>query len=199
MIDLDGKRLILASASPRRADLLKLVGLSFDVVESDLDENEETYTVPEVHVLELSQKKARKVAEDIKDGLVVGADTIVVLDGQILGKPRDAEEAKDMLRLLSGKIHTVYTGFSVVDKPSGEAVSEYERTRVTFRELTDAEIADYVASDQPLDKAGAYGIQDRSALFVERIDGCFYNVMGFPLTRFYCTLQKFLPKIRMAT
>lgn len=192
MISLNGKRLILASSSPRRAQLLKLIGLEFEVVASQLNEDEEIYTIPEVHVLELAQKKALKVAETIDDGVVVGADTIVVLEGEILGKPASAREAHKMLRQLSGKTHTVYTGFALVERPSGNMLSDYERTQVTFRELTEEEIARYVNTESPLDKAGAYGIQDQSAVFVTRVHGCFYNVMGFPLAKFYTRLQSFI-------
>lgn len=192
MLDLKGKKLILASKSPRRAQLLKLLDLEFEVVESGVDENNEAYEIPEVHVLELAQKKAGKVAENIKEGLVLGADTIVVLDGRILGKPADRKQAHEMLRLLSGRRHTVYTGFAVIDLPSGKTVSDYERTEVYFRELSEGEIARYVETESPLDKAGAYGIQDLSAVFVDKVEGCFYNVVGFPVTKFYITMKTFL-------
>jgi len=197
VIDLNGKRLILASSSPRRAQLLKLIGLEFEIIESKLNERDEVYTVPEVHVLELAEKKARKVAENISDAIIVGADTIVVLNNQMLGKPRTANEARAMLRKLSGKTHTVYTGLAIIDKPSENVISDYERTRVTFRELNDQEIEQYVQTQSPMDKAGAYGIQDQSAVFVTKIDGCFYNVMGFPLAKFYQTLQTFLHRSAM--
>lgn len=124
--------------------------------------------------------------------MIVGADTIVVLENEIMGKPKDRREARKMLGRLSGKSHTVYTGFAVIDQPSGKTLTEYEKTRVTFRELEDEEIARYIEADNPLDKAGAYGIQDRSAIFVTGIQGCFYNVVGFPLTRFYSSLKRFL-------
>ncbi len=192
MIDVDGKRLILASASARRAHLLRLLGLEFEIQASGVEEDEEAHLMPEVHVLELAQKKAERVAENIKEGLVVGADTIVVVDHRILGKPSDPREAHAMLRLLSGRPHEVYTGFALVDRPSGRTVSDYERTRVYFRDLSDEEIARYVATESPMDKAGAYGIQDLSAVFVTRIEGCFYNVVGLPLAKFYRTAQAFL-------
>lgn len=194
LIGLDGKKLILASASPRRASLMKLVGFDFEVQHSPFREGGETYTIPEVHVLEVSQKKAEAVAENKDDGLVIGADTIVVLRDDILGKPADAADACDMLRRLSGKSHTVFTGFALVDRPSGRMVSEYEKTEVTFRQLSDTEIEQYVETGSPLDKAGAYGIQDESALFVTAIHGCYYNVMGFPISRFYVTLRSFLAR-----
>jgi septum formation protein len=187
----------LASSSPRRAQLLKLIGLEFEIIDSKFNERDEVYTIPEVHVLELAEKKARKVAENINDAIIVGADTIVVLNNHMLGKPRTANEAREMLRTLSGKTHTVYTGLAIVDKPSEEMVSDYQRTRVTFRELNDREIEQYVKTKNPMDKAGAYGIQDQSAVFVSKIEGCFYNVMGFPLAKFYQTLQTFLQRSAM--
>ena len=192
LLNLNGKRLVLASASPRRAYLFELVGFDFEVLVSDLDEHNEEYTMPEVHVLELSQKKAWKVAETIKDGLIVGADTIVVIDNQILGKPAGVDEAAQMLRRLSGRTHTVYTGFTIIEKPGGKIASDYDRTEVRFRHLSQQEIAEYVKTRNSLDKAGAYGIQDQGALFVSGVNGCFYNVMGFPVTKFYETLRRFL-------
>ncbi len=191
-LNLDGKKLILASASPRRENLLKMIGFDFEVVDSQIDEQSEVYTIPEVHVLELAQKKALKVAEKISSGLIVGADTIVVLNNQILGKPKDAKQAKEILKQLSDGTHTVYTGFTIVDKPSGEMLSEFEKTLVSFRKLEKEEISQYVKSGSPFDKAGGYGIQDQGALFVEKIDGCFYNVMGLPVTKLYQALGKFV-------
>ncbi len=191
-LNLNGKKLVLASTSPRRESLLRMIGFDFEVVDSEIDEESEVYTIPEVHVLELAQKKALKVAETINSGLIIGADTIVVLDNQILGKPRDSKQAKETLRKLSGRTHFVYTGFAIVDKTSRKMLSEFEKTRVSFRNLEDEEIDRYVQSGSPLDKAGGYGIQDQGALFVERIDGCFYNVMGLPVTSVYRALAKFV-------
>lgn len=188
-LNLNGRKLILASTSPRRADLLKMLGLKFEIIESKLDESEESFTVPEVYVLELARKKALKVAGNIRDALIIAADTIVVLDGKILGKPIDSQEARTLLSQLSGRTHTVYTGFAVVEKPSGRILNEYAKTKVSFRKIDDNEIECYVKSEKPLDKAGAYGIQDEGALFVDSIEGCFYNVMGLPLTRVYRALR----------
>jgi septum formation protein len=192
LLHLNGKKLILASGSPRRSSLLSLVGFNFEIITSDINEDDEKYTIPEVYVLELSQKKAARVAEKINDGFIVGADTIVVLDDKILGKPRNAKHAKKMLQTLSGRTHTVVTGFSIIEKPSGRVVNEYEKTDVTFRELSEDEIDAYVKTKSSLDKAGAYGIQDHGAVFVSRVNGCFYNVMGFPISRFYASFQSFI-------
>ena len=124
--------------------------------------------------------------------MIIGADTVVVLNNQILGKPKDAKQAKEILQQLSGKTHEVYTGFAIVEKPSGEMLSEFEKTLVSFRKLADEEIDRYIQSGSPFDKAGGYGIQDQGALFVQKIDGCFYNVMGLPVTKLYQALEKFV-------
>ncbi len=199
MIDcnLKGIRVILASASPRRAQLLKLIGLDFEIIPSEIQENHELFAIPEVHVLEWSQKKAMNVAEKVDEGLIIGADTIVVLNNKILGKPGNENEAKQMLRELSGQTHIVYTGFALIHKPSGEIINDYDKTFVTFRTLQDSEIEAYVKTGHPMDKAGAYGIQDESAVFAEKIEGCFYNVVGFPLTKFYLSLKKFLQALNV--
>ncbi len=194
LLNFGDRKLVLASTSPRRADLMELVGFTFEVIASNVNEDLEEFMIPENHVLELSQKKAAKVAETVSDSVIVGADTIVVLDNKILGKPRNITHAESMLASLSGKTHTVITGFTILDSTTGYKMSEYERTHVTFRTLSAQEIARYVDMGSVLDKAGSYGIQDHGALFVTRVDGCFYNVMGFPLARFYATLRSFLPK-----
>ena len=185
------KPLILASKSPRRAQLFRQVGLEFRVIVSNVLESIDESVNPEQQVVVLSLSKAQDVADRIDSGLVVGADTMVVVDGKILGKPVSDDDAFKMLRSLSGKTHEVFTGFSIVDALEKKWVTDYESTKVTFRHLSDAEIEEYVLHNNCLDKAGAYGIQDRSALFVERINGCYYNVVGFPLQKFYVTLKKF--------
>jgi len=190
------KRIILASQSPRRAALLRQIGLEFEIITCDVDETVDGGLSPEEHVLKLSHQKASLVAADIDDGIIIGADTIVVLDGEILGKPTDAVDAKRMLQRMSGREHRVYTGFTLIEKPSQKTISEFEVTDVKFRELENDEIDEYVASGSPLDKAGAYGIQDDyGAVFVERVCGCFYTVVGFPLTKFYMALRKLAAEV----
>jgi septum formation protein len=210
-------RIILASQSPRRRQLLQQINLGFEVIPALTDEDHNGTTDPEVLVCELAREKAMEVARRVMaekgaagsatrhpDTLIIGADTIVVLDGEILGKPVDAADACRLLRLLSGRTHAVYTGVSLVmfgthhhkrpasGQPPIASRTFFERTDVTFSELTDAEIAGYVAGGSPMDKAGAYGIQDDlGALFVERIDGDYYNVVGFPLNRFYREMKTF--------
>jgi septum formation protein len=185
--------LILASQSPRRRLLLKQIGLKFSVRPSSVREDLLDHESPAQNARRIALAKAIDVARRVKRGVVVGADTIVVLGNEILGKPRTAAEARRMLRRLSGKQHIVYTAFALVDASTGRKMVDLERTKVKFRRLGAAEIADYVASGSPMDKAGAYGIQDDyGAVFVERVEGCFYNVVGFPLTRFYLDLKKFV-------
>lgn len=187
------RTLILASASPRRQNLLRQIGLNFIVHPSGVEEDLHPTLPPEEYVLELSRKKAIWVAKNYNDAIIVSADTIVVLDGQIVNKPKDPNEARQMLKMLSGRTHKVYTGFTILDTKTNRIISDFEITDVKFRELSDDEIEEYIATGSPLDKAGAYGIQDDyGAVFVERINGCFYNVVGFPLTKFYLAMKKFL-------
>ncbi len=185
--------IVLASQSPRRSDLLKLIGLEFEVHTSNLDESRYSYeTRPRQHVELLSQAKAAVVAKQYKRALVIGADTIVVLKDKILGKPVDTAHAFKMLKELSGQTHKVYTGFTLIKVPEQQIVSSYEVTNVHFRTMQDWEILDYIETGKPMDKAGSYGIQDQSAAFADRIDGCFYNIVGFPLAKFYSTFISFL-------
>ena len=190
------KKLILASRSPRRQRLLRQLGLDFEVRESDIPEEFDPAKTPEENVILLSRQKASAIAPLYDNAILIGADTVVVLDGQMLGKPNDQPDAVRMLRMLSGRTHRVFTGFTLLDRPSGDQVSASEMTSVTFRPLAMDEITDYVRSGSPMDKAGAYGIQDDyGAVFVERIEGCFYNVVGFPLARFFVTLREFQQRI----
>lgn len=172
--------------------LLRQVGLSFRVAASHVPEDADGEMSPPDLVKHLARLKASEIARTVDDAIVIGADTIVVLDGAILGKPSSPAEARDMLKTLSGRTHRVYTGFSIMDRPSNRQVDDHEVTEVTFRRLDDGEIDSYVKSGSPMDKAGAYGIQDDyGAIFVEKINGCFYNVVGFPLTRFHLRFREF--------
>ncbi len=193
------KPLVLASSSPRRAQLLRLIDLPFTVCPSSVAEDGVAHLSPEEQAVDLAKRKAQAVASVFTWGIVAGADTIVELDGRIFGKPVDAEEARHMLLELSGRTHNVYTGIALQDCPTGRQASDFSCTSVTFRALDEDEIDAYIATGSPLDKAGAYGIQDLSAIFAEKIEGCFYNVMGFPLTKFYLMLRDFIakPKISM--
>ncbi|MBN1561133.1 septum formation inhibitor Maf [candidate division KSB1 bacterium] len=186
------QKLILASQSPRRAQLLKLVGFDFDIMPSAIDEDDIPEVDPPSHVCALSLAKAMSVGHHVENGIVIGSDTVVVLDEEILGKPKDETEAKKMLRRLAGRTHRVYTGFTLLERPTNRRMSDYDMTRVHFRDLAGWEIDRYVATQNPMDKAGAYGIQDQSAVFADRIEGCFYNVVGFPLSKFYTALMQFI-------
>lgn len=185
--------LILASQSPRRKLLLKQIGLTFSVQPSAVREDLWVHESPEHNAKRIALSKALEVSRTITRGIVIGADTIVVLGRSILGKPRTKAEAKTMLKRLSGRMHTVYTAFALVDVERKRRVVRIEKTKVWFRVLSQQEIQEYVRSGSPMDKAGAYGIQDDyGAVFVKRVEGCFYNVVGFPLTKFYQTLNEFV-------
>ena len=186
---------VLASRSPRRQLLLRQIGFRFDVRPSNVKERFIPGESPSHNVRRLALEKARDVAARSKKGIVVGADTIVVLGKRILGKPKNQRDARKMLAALSGRWHLVFTGFALVDAASGRAVSDFVRTRVRFRRIAKEEVVRYVASGSPLDKAGAYGIQDDyGAVFVEEVRGCFYNVVGFPLSRFVVSFSEFVGK-----
>lgn len=190
------KKIILASSSPRRYNLLNQIGVDFEIQPSEIEEIFDPSKSPIENAIFLSEAKAQQVAGNIDNGFVVGADTIVVLNGELMGKPGSERDAFQMLKKLSNKEHKVITGFTIIDKPSNKKVSDYELTLVKFREIEDEEIMEYITTQSPIDKAGAYGIQDDfGAIFVEKINGCFYNVVGFPLTKFYLTLKKFQKEI----
>jgi septum formation protein len=175
--------IILASASPRRSELLKQVGFEFEIIPSQADEREIAGESPEEHVIRLSLDKAREVStrDDIDGRWVIGSDTIVLRDTEILGKPADKEDAARMLRSLSGRTHQVLSGYAILDRGTGENRTAAVTTRVTFRSLTDAEITGYIATGEPTDKAGSYAIQGLGAFMVSRIEGSYSNVVGLPL------------------
>ena len=172
---------ILASHSPRRRELLTLVGIPHEVRPADIDESYGAGELPHAHAERLAREKAAVVARSAPDAVVVGSDTIVVLDGDVLGKPRDEREAASMLMRLSGRTHTVMTAVAVMWR--GVERSAVEEVEVTFHTLTSAEIDAYIATREPMDKAGAYGIQGFGATIVARVDGDYFAVMGLPLQR----------------
>lgn len=177
--------IILASASPRRREIMTKMGYDFRVVQADIDENTNAENVADA-VCEIAKNKAAAVAEKEK-GLIIAADTVVSIDGKVLGKPKDREEAYDMLSLLSGKRHEVYTGVCVT--AGNKTVVFSEKTSVFFRQLSVEEIQEYIKTGEPMDKAGAYGIQGAAALFVKKIDGDYLNVIGLPATHLYTVLS----------
>ncbi len=180
---------VLASASPRRRELLQTAGVTFTVKVSDADEHIEPDTPPHEAVMSLARQKAQAVAKSCPDDLVIGADTVVVYDGAILGKPADEGDAARMLRMLSGKTHTVFTGVCIVR--AGKTETFFEQTQVTFYPLTEREIAEYVATREPMDKAGAYGIQGRGCTLVQCICGDYFNVVGLPVAALCRRLREY--------
>jgi septum formation protein len=192
--------IVLASASPRRRELLEQAGIRFAVVPSHIPEDILPGEMPEEHVLRLSREKAREVANrpDIAGRWFIGSDTIVLRDDVILGKPRDAAEAAAMLRSLSGRSHRVLSGYAVHDRSGGNIMAGVASTAVWFKELTEAEIAGYIATGEPLDKAGAYAIQGLGAVFVPRIEGSYTNVVGMPLCEVVEALER-LGAVRLFT
>jgi len=181
-------RVILASASPRRRDLLTMVGIAHEVIPADVDETYGAGEVPRAHAERLAREKASVLAARAPDAVIIAADTIVVVDGDVLGKPRDADEAARMLRRLAGRTHTVFTAVAVAS--GAKILSGVEEVGVTFRPLDDATITSYVATREPMDKAGAYGIQGYGAAIVERIDGDYFAVMGLAIGRMLALLRE---------
>ena len=184
--------LILASSSPRRAELLTAAGIPFEVVKVDVDESVLRLEPPGDHVRRLAREKAEAALAFYPDRLVLGADTIVLVGGEIMGKPADRDQAIRMLRLLSGREHEVMTGVALVSRR--KTVVEAARTRVWMNPMSEAEIADYVASGEPLDKAGAYAIQGLGARFIDRIQGSYSNVVGLPVALVYRLLKGYPEK-----
>jgi len=184
-------RLILASSSPRRAQILRDAGLVFSIVSSAVDETPIPGEAPGDLVLRLANAKAELVAaRSVGPAIVVAADTVVVLEGQILGKPRSTDDARHMLEKLSGRTHSVVTGVSLIRLPDVEPRAFVETTLVHFDRLSANEITRYLATDEPHDKAGAYAIQGRAGRYIPRIEGCYYNVVGLPLARLLSELHE---------
>lgn len=185
------KKIILASTSPRRHELARAMGLDFEVVPSSYEEDMTLKLSPKKLVMTLALGKAEDVARKFSEGLVIGVDTIVVFKGKKLGKPKDEKDAYRMLKMLSNKEHDVYSGVAIIDCKTGKKIQDVEITRVFFNKLSDEEIRSYIATGEPLDKAGAYGIQDLSSIFIRKIEGCYFGVMGFPIFNIYTNLKKF--------
>lgn len=195
MIKVENCRIILGSKSPRRKKLLEQIGLEFEVIPSDFDEDTICYdNNPEEYVKLLALKKSESVASKVNgNAIVIGADTIVVLENEILNKPIDEYDAYEILKKLSGKTHLVYTGIAIINNFKNKKVIDFKKTEVSFRNLGDDEIWEYIKTGSPMDKAGAYGIQDDyGAVFVNHIVGCYYNIVGLPLEKFYSMLKEAL-------
>lgn len=190
------KEYILASASPRRREILEQLGLDFDIIVSTTDEEKIDKNLPiNLYVEELAMAKASSaaglcVAQNRKSGLIIAADTIVYCDGKILGKPKDRDDAFNMLNKLSGRTHEVLTGICVMRLKDGFSVAAYEKTNVHFKPLSPVKIWRYIDSGEPMDKAGAYGIQGLGAMLVEKIEGDYFNVVGLPVSKLVSVLEK---------
>lgn len=184
--------IVLASASIRRQELLKRVIDNFEIITSNFNEESIKYHGDSAsYVMALAKGKCLEVATRLRNrSLVIGCDTIVIFKGEVLGKPRDEQHAYEMLKLLSGSTHEVYSGISIYDTETTKLIKDYIVTKVEFSTLSDEDIKNYIKTKEPMDKAGAYGIQGIGGIFVRKIDGCFYNVVGLPLNRLNCLLKE---------
>lgn len=179
---INGKRLILASSSPRRREIFKQIGLDFNVTDINVDETIPADLKPEEAALEIAKKKVAAAADTADDSIIIAADTIVILpDGTILGKPKDTEEAKSMLQRMQAVKHTVITAVALLDVSNGNMAAAYDKADVTFLPMTNKEIEWYVSTGEPLDKAGAYGLQEKGMLFVQKVEGSPSSVIGLPV------------------
>ncbi len=185
------KPLILASNSPRRQAIMRQIGVNFKVNPADLDEAILPGEDPQAYAVRVALDKARVVAGRTMEGIIIAADTIVVLDKMILGKPADTADAERMLSQLSGRKHQVITALALIDAATGRTLTNAAVTSVWFRNITQKEISAYVSSGEPLDKAGAYGIQEKGGLLVQKIEGCYFNVVGLPLSLLAEMLREF--------
>ena len=182
-------KFILASQSPRRAQLLRQLGIEFDTIPSNVDESLIPRVKPVAYVKKLASMKAKAVAKKVKEGIIISADTMVVLDGKLIGKPKDMSDASATIRSLSGKVHLVVSGVCIMDKSTGKTKTTATTTRVKFRELSDDLIKWYLGTGEPLGKAGSYGIQGKGAILIEWIKGDYSNVVGLPLVTFAKMLE----------
>ncbi|MFA6989639.1 MAG: Maf family protein [Candidatus Gastranaerophilaceae bacterium] len=186
------KKIVLASASPRRMELLKSIGLDFDVIPSCIDENIEGKTFSYEIIETIAMEKAANVAQNIDyPAIIIGSDTVVVIDNNILGKPKDEDDAEKMLKTLSGRIHSVVTSTAIIDTETGHFEVESVTSKVEFKELSDLEIKKYISAGESLDKAGAYGIQGKANVFIKSIEGCYNNIVGLSLYNLAQMLTKF--------
>lgn len=184
------KKIVLASKSPRRKEIMELTPWEFEVDAVDIDETMDKNLGLVENLMNLAQKKAQPIANKYPDSIVIGSDTIVCVDDEILGKPKDESEARSMLQMLSGREHSVFTGVSIQIINRDVKITLCEETKVYFKNLTESEISWYIKSGEPFGKAGSYGIQGKAGLFVEKIDGDYYNVVGLPLNKLYEELNK---------
>jgi septum formation protein len=183
------QKIILASQSPRRKKILEQVGLDFDVVVSDFDEAKIKFKTPQEMVEKLSLEKVKIIAKKYPKAIIIGADTTVIFKNEIIGKPKSKADAFRILRLLSGNTHEIVTGFTVIK--GNKSITKHVISKVRFKKMTEAEIKAYIATGEPMDKAGGYGIQERGSLFIESIDGDYFNVVGLPIFAVAEALKEF--------
>jgi len=186
---------ILASQSPRRYELLKMIGLKFKVRPSHIDEIYQDHLQPSEYAVKNAKKKGAFIALKYPESIVIAADTIVILKDEILEKPKDEAHAYTILKRLNGKTHKVITGFGFIAEGMQKSLFDYEVTEVTFRKLTQNEIKTYINTGEPFDKAGGYGAQGHGSLLIKSVNGCFFNVVGLPLAKFFILLDKFLLRL----
>lgn len=185
------KKIILASTSPRRHGLAQQMGLEFEIAPSSYEEDMGLNLSPEKLAMALAYGKAKDVASGRKNGIVLGIDTFIVFKGKKLGKPKTEEKAYKLLKSFSGKKVEVYSGIALIDCSTGKEIKDYEVSEVKFKKLTDDEIKSYIATGEPLDKAGAFAIQGLGSIFIESVNGCYANIVGFPINNVYKNLKKF--------
>jgi septum formation protein len=186
------KKIVLASQSPRRKWLLEQIGLEFEIIPSNFDENIENKKFSKKLIESIAYEKAKEVAKRVpNDVLIIAADTVVIFKNQILGKPLDEEDAHKMLEKLSNKTHEVITSIAIIDKQEDKTLINSKISKVKFKKLSEREITDYIKTGEPMDKAGSYGIQAYGSLFVEKIDGCYNNIVGLPLNMLSEMLKSF--------
>jgi len=185
----DKIKIILASQSPRRNDLLKMIGLDFEVKPSNIVEENHDNLLPLDYAMYNAKEKAKVVSDKYPEALIISADTIVIYDNQILEKPEDENHAFEILNKLNGNEHQVITAFGIVIKNKNISSFDYETTQVKFRKLSSEKIKEYIETGEPFDKAGGYGAQGLGSLIIDRVEGCFYNVVGFPLGKFYSMFE----------
>lgn len=187
------KKIILASTSPRRKDILHQIGLDFDIIPSSYEEDMSLSKTPEDLVQYLAEQKGKVVAQqqNTTAAVIISSDTIVAIDGNILGKPQSREEAKNMLRLISNRTHDVYSGVCVIDTETNDQTVFYSSAKITMRELSEEEIEAYIETGEPMDKAGAYGIQGMGGMFIQSIEGDYYAIVGLPIEQLVLVLRQY--------
>jgi septum formation protein len=190
LLNLGMEKIILASNSPRRKELLTQIGLKFKIIPSNYEEDMDLKLSHKELAKTLAYNKAKDVADKVNEGIIIGSDTFIVVGDKRIGKPKDANDAKRILKNISGRTITNYSGLSIIDKKNKKVVKDVEVTWVKIKKLSEREIDEYIKTGEPLDKAGAFAIQGRGAIFIEKIDGCYSNVIGLPLYKLYINLLK---------